>query len=45
MLRDLAGGLKGILAIIGLAGLVALGGYILFDAHLPTHDWQLRFGR
>jgi hypothetical protein len=36
VLRDLRGGLAGILMIAALTGLIALGGYLLFDAHLPT---------
>ena len=34
MLRDLRGGLPGILALTALAGLLALGGYLICDA-----DW------
>ena len=36
MLRDLAGALRGLWVIIGLAGAVALGGYVLIDARAPT---------
>ena len=38
MLQDFLGGAKGILVILGVAALIALGGYILFDfeARLPT---------
>ena len=34
MLRDLRGGLPGILALTALTGLLALGGYLICDA-----DW------
>ena len=30
-LRDFVGGARGILVVLGLAALIALGGYILFD--------------
>jgi hypothetical protein len=37
-LQDFVGGAKGILVILGIAALIALGSYILFDfqARLPT---------
>jgi hypothetical protein len=37
LLQDFIGGAKGILVILGVAALIALGGYILFDfeARLP----------
>ena len=36
MLRDLRGGLPGILALTALTGLLALGGYLIFDAQWLT---------
>jgi hypothetical protein len=38
MLQDFIGGAKGILVVVGLAALLALAGYILFDfdARTPT---------
>ena len=37
-LRDFVGGAKGILVVLGIAALIALGGYIFFDfdARTPT---------
>jgi hypothetical protein len=36
MLQDFVGGAKGILVVVGLAALLALGGYILFDFDART---------
>ncbi len=42
MWRDLYGGLGGIALVIGVAAVVALGGYILYDVRTPTFDTRRR---
>ena len=42
MWRDLYGGLWGIALVIGVAAVVALGGYLLYDARAPTYEGKWR---